>query len=129
MHLFGEFRGFGPPDAKSIGHVLEHGHVGPNGVGLEHHREAAFFGAQIDALLRRIDDAAVDADFARRRLLEAGDRAQGGGLAAAGGAEQRQLLAGQNVEGDAAHRRDGAVIYLPRFAVACNHIALPATLA
>ena len=110
MHLFGEFRCPGTPHAQSIGHVLEYGHVGPDGIGLEHHRQAAFLGADVDARLRRIDNVAVDADFARGRLLEAGDRAQRGGLAAAGGAEQRQLLAGQDVETDAAHRRNAAVV-------------------
>jgi hypothetical protein len=45
--------------------------VWPDGVGLEHHRQAALLGADIDAVLRRIDRDAVDANFARGRLLEA----------------------------------------------------------
>ena len=59
---------------------------------------------------RRIDRRAVDADFARGRLLEARDGAQCRGLAAAGGPEQRQLLAGQRLEAHAAHRRHVAVV-------------------
>src|SRR5262249_32616334 len=50
-----------------------------------------------------------DADLARRRLLQPGDRAQGGRLAAAGRAEQGEVLAGAYGERHAAHRDDAAV--------------------
>ena len=40
-----------------------------------------------------VHDAVADPDRARARPLQPGDRAQRGGLAAAGGAQQRQLLA------------------------------------
>ncbi len=110
MHLFRDLRCPGTPHAQSIGDVFEYGHVGPNGVGLKHHRQAAFLGAHVDALFRRIDGDAVDADFASGRLLKTGDRAQCGGLATAGGTQQGQLLSGQDVEADAAHRRNAAIV-------------------
>ena len=49
---------------------------------LEHHAEAAV------ARLEVVDHAAVDADFAGGRILEAGDHAQRRGLAAAGRADE-----------------------------------------
>ena len=55
------------------------------------------------------DVAAEQADRAARRLLEAGDGAQQRGLAAAGGAEDRDELAGLDREVDAVQHRHGAV--------------------
>ena len=58
--------------------------------------------------MRRIarDVAAVEFDASGVGLLEAGDHAQGGGLAAAGSAEQRIELAGRDVEVDTGYRGD-----------------------
>src|SRR5256885_1036556 len=53
--------------------------------------------------------AAADADLARRRPLEPGDRAERGRLAAAGRAEQREVLAGADGEAHAADRDDRPV--------------------
>jgi hypothetical protein len=83
-----------PPDlapldllaAKPEGHVLEDVHVGEQRVLLEDH---------VDVALERWDAdhvAAVEEDLAAGRLLEAGDHPQGGGLAAARGAEHREEL-------------------------------------
>ena len=55
------------------------------------------------------DRLAVEQDFAGRRLREAGDRAQGGRLAGAVGAEQRHHLPFLDAERDAAQRFDLAV--------------------
>ena len=54
---------------------------------LEHHAEPAV------ARLEIVDHAAVDADLARGRVLEAGDHAQRRGLAAARGADEHHELA------------------------------------
>src|SRR5262249_12839708 len=51
---------------------------------------------------------AVDADFARARVLEAGDHAQGGGLAAAGRPDQHDELAVLDGKAQVAHRDHGA---------------------
>ena len=100
------------PDAQAVRDVLEHRHVRPDRVGLEHHREAALLGRDVHALRRRIDGGAADADLARARLLQPRDGAQRRGLAAAGRTEQRQLLAGLHGKADAAHRRHRAVVDL-----------------
>ena len=78
-------------DLQAEADILADRHVRPDGVALEDHRHAA--------PLRRHDGVgggegvAVDLDRARRRRHEAGDHAQGRGLAAARGAEQGDELA------------------------------------
>src|ERR1700741_1086659 len=59
-----------------------------------------------------VDFGAVDADGAAARRVEARDHAQGGRLAAAGGAEQREELALLDVHGDRGDRAHAAVIDL-----------------
>ncbi len=79
------------------GDVVEDRHVRPDGVGLEHHAEAALVGRDVDRA-----DAVTLAENSGRSptvmrpesgLLQAGDRAQRRGLAAAGRAEQGEHLA------------------------------------
>src|SRR2546422_6039798 len=77
-------------DLQRKGRVLEDVHVRPDGVGLEHHAEAAPVGRDEDVARRGIDDAVADADLARARPLQARARAQGRGLAAAARTEQRE---------------------------------------
>ena len=68
-------------------HVLPHGHVGEDGVVLEHHADVALGGVQVvDAVVVEVEVAALDA-------VKAGDHPQQGGLAAAGGAQQGEELA------------------------------------
>ena len=83
---------------EAVGDVVEHRHVREQRVGLEH-------GVDV-ALVRRDADgrAAVDLDLALRRLVEAGDHAQRGRLAAAGRAEQGEELARAHVEIDRVDR-------------------------
>src|SRR5262249_3026641 len=90
--------------AKPIGNVLEHRHVRPHGVGLEHHADAALLGRHVAAPRRVVHRLAVDGDAAAAWLLEAGDGAQGRGLAAARWAEERHVLATSDGEADAGHR-------------------------
>ena len=54
------------------------------------------------------DVLAVEQDAAFARRLEAGEHAQQRGLAAAGGAEQREEFALRNIEGKRLDRGDGA---------------------
>ena len=118
-------------DLQRKGGVLEHRHVRPDRVGLEHHAEAAPVGRHEDAFERdEKTTRAVDRDLAGARPLEARDRAQRRGLAAAARAEQREEL-------PLGHRRSStswaAVTISPRsFGVlACNrpldvqHVRLP----
>ena len=57
-----------------------------------------------------LDRLAEDLDVAGGRLLEAGDQAQAGGLARAGGAEHGEELARRDVEIDAVDRAHGAEV-------------------
>ena len=79
-------------DLQRKGRVLEDVHVRPDGVRLEHHAEAAPVGRDEDVARRGIDDPVADADLACARPLQACDRAQRRGLAAAARAEQREQL-------------------------------------
>jgi hypothetical protein len=67
--------------------ILAHAQVRKQRVGLEHHRDGALRGRQLADVL------AADQDAAGARLFEAGDQAQRGRFAAAGGAEQHQQAA------------------------------------
>ncbi len=78
--------------------VLEHVHVRPDRVRLEHHAEAAAVRSDEHALCRRVDDALVHGDLAHARLLQPRDRAQRRGLAAAARSQQREELAFRDVE-------------------------------
>ena len=62
--------------------VLVNGHVGVQSVALEHHSDVAVLRGNV------VDQTAADVHFALGDLLQAGDHAQGGGLAAAGGADE-----------------------------------------
>jgi type 1 glutamine amidotransferase len=79
-------------------HVLIHRHVWVQGVVLEDHGDVAVFRG--DA----VDDAVADADGAGGDVLEAGDHAQGGALAAAGGADEDDELAIVDLQGDVVDR-------------------------
>ena len=78
--------------ANTKGHVLRHAQVREQRVVLEHHADAALFRGQGKPLAR--DELVGQADFPAGQRLETGDRAQCGGLAAAGGAEQTADVAG-----------------------------------
>src|SRR5216683_3948046 len=99
------------PHAQAIGHVVEHRHVRPHGVGLEHHAHTALLGRDGTALGRVVHRLAVDGDAAAARLLQPGDGAQGRGLAAARRAQQGEMLAASDREADAVHRRLVAVTH------------------
>jgi hypothetical protein len=69
-------------EVQREGHVVAHRHVRVQRVVLEDHRDVACLGRHV------VDHLACDADLAASDLLEAGDHAQQGGLAAAGWAHQ-----------------------------------------
>ena len=80
---------------KRIGDVLAHVHVRVEGEHLEDHGDIALGGRLLADVL------AVDQDLAGGRKLQPGDHAQGGGLAAARGAEEHEELAVLDGEGRA----------------------------
>ncbi|KAF0148833.1 MAG: Uncharacterized protein FD187_1628 [bacterium] len=84
---------------QAEGDVAGDGKVRKQGVILEHHADAARLRRQRPA--GRADALAGQADVAGARRVEAGDEAQHGGLAAAGGAQQTADLAFLQAEGDA----------------------------
>ncbi len=93
----------GAADAGAVGDVLQNGHVREQGVGLEHHRHVAVGGRKLGHV------AAADQDLALGRHLQPRDHAQGRGLAAARGAEQRHQRARLDRERHVVDRRDRAV--------------------
>ena len=79
--------------AQGIGDVVEHRHVRPDRVGLEHHAELAQVGRHEQAGRRIAHHAAADHDRAGVVALQARHHAQGRGLAAARRAQQGDELA------------------------------------
>ena len=73
-------------------------HVRIERVVLEHHRDVAVARRHV------VDDVAADPDLAAGDLLQPGDHAQRGGLAAAGRADQHDELLVGDLEVDAVHR-------------------------
>ena len=105
--------------------VVEHGHVRPDGVGLEDHAQAALVGGHVHRAVAALDAAGehhpvAHGDLPAVGLLEAGDGPQRGGLPAARGAEQGEQLTLLDLEGhvvDGEHRRVallGLVLLAPR---------------
>ena len=86
---------------------------------LEHHAEAAV------ARLEIVDDASVDADLARGRILEAGDHAQRRGLAAAGRPDEDDELAVLDGEAQVPDRDDGAEGLVQIAQLDARHILSP----
>jgi len=77
---------------------------GPDGVGLEHHAEAAPVGRDEDAFREEYTTRPATLIFAQARALQARDRPQGRGLSAAAGAEQREKLSFGHLEADVLRR-------------------------
>src|SRR5579859_4345958 len=92
--------------SERIGDVLEDGHVRPDGVALEDHADVALFGWHEQVALGATDLPGAQPDLACIRLLEAGNRAQRGGLAAAARAEQNQQLPIFDLEADSVNGPD-----------------------
>ena len=104
---------FGPvPDLRlgdaahreAVGHVLEHGHVRKQGVGLKHHGDVPGAGRQAG------DVVAADEDAARGGHFQAGDEAEGRRLAASARPQQRHQVAHPNFEGYLIDRDDRPVV-------------------
>jgi hypothetical protein len=70
---------------QAKGNVLGHGHVGEQGIALEHHVDRALVRLQADDIL------AIQNDFARGRGIHACQHAQQGGFAAAGTTQQAKI--------------------------------------
>ena len=80
-------------DLQAESDVLPHRHVGPQGVGLEHQVQPPLAGLGVVGQVRVDHLHAVDGHHAALGLLQTGDHAQGGGLAAAGGTQQGHEVA------------------------------------
>ena len=96
-HQFGDARralpGRHAANLQAIADIVRHAHVGKKRVGLEHHADVA----PLDRHRRHV--LAVEQHLAAGvGQFEAGDNAQHGGLAAAGGTEQHQRFAAGDIE-------------------------------
>jgi hypothetical protein len=67
---------------EAKGHVLGHGHVGVEGIGLEDHGDIPILGGDI------VHPSIANVDGAGAHFFQAGQHARGGGFAAAGGADK-----------------------------------------
>ncbi len=67
---------------EAKGHVVIDTHMGIQRIALEHHGDVAIFGRHV------VHNAVADLDRPGSDLFQAGQQAQGGGLAAAGGSNQ-----------------------------------------
>ena len=74
--------------AQAKGDVVIHRHVGPQGIVLEQKAHFPLVGRDVDAQVRVKDHLVADGDAPAGGGLQPGDHAQGGSLAAAGGAQQ-----------------------------------------
>ena len=104
-HPAGDLRRLHALHAQAEAHVLRHGAVGEERVVLEHHADAAAGAGAPGSTVRAVDRhlPGVGRDEARHR-------AQGGGLAASGGAEEGEELArGYDGQRHAVERQGSAV--------------------
>ena len=86
---------------------------------LEDHGNAPIAGRAV------VDQFPADADFAAGDALEAGDHAQRRRLGAAGGADQDHELAVFDIEVDAMHGTEGAIVFLEVFQLQPGHCVIP----
>ena len=101
-HARGGLRFRPPPARQSVADVGGDGQVGEQGVGLEDDAEIAGGGRQVR------DIAPALLDRSRRLRIEARNRTQQRGLAAARWPEKAHELAGHHIQRYAAERREGA---------------------
>ena len=103
LHLF---------DFQTECDVLEHRHVRPQRVALEHEVEPALTGRFIERGVRVDDRLVVDRHGAVLRLFETGNNAQRGGFAAAGRSQKRHKVAVLDREVDVAQNMVLAVEFI-----------------
>src|SRR4029077_18148977 len=78
--------------SQRIGNILKNRHVGLNRIGLKDHSDMPLFRRNKGSIGRAENWTVIDPDVAFQRLLQSGNAAQGGGLAATAWAEQREEL-------------------------------------
>ena len=87
---------------EAEGHVFVDAHVGVKSVILEDHGDVAVFGRHV------VDDFGADLESAGGDLFQAGDHAQGGGLAASGRANENDEFLVSDSEVDSIYSFDAA---------------------
>ncbi len=90
---------------QTKGHVFGHAEVGEDGVILENHAHAPFFGRELDTAVSHL--LPLNQNHARVGLLKPGDQAQRGGFPAAAWSQQGQNLPGRHAKRHVIH--DGLV--------------------
>src|SRR5690606_21791698 len=106
-------RAAGAAALQRVGDVVEHRHVRPQGVGLEDHADVAPLGRHVQAALGGVLSSARDGDLTGVGLLEPGDRAQQGGLAATARPEQDDELAAADAQCDVVYGPHDAAVTAP----------------
>jgi hypothetical protein len=86
---------------------------------LEHHGDVPVLGIEL------VDDAAVDRDLAGGDVLQPGDHAQQGALAAARGADEDHELAVDDLQVDAMHDLDLAERLFHAAKAEARHVFVP----
>ena len=84
----------GVAELQREGHVVIDGHVGIQGVVLEHHGDVPILGGHV------VDQPVADVQLAAGDLLQTGNHPQCGGLAAAGGADQDDKFPVRDVQAE-----------------------------
>ena len=112
-HALVDLRALRLLDLQAEGDVVVDGHGGEQGIALEHDADVAVLNGDVGDVLF------LDYHSALRRLDEAGDGAQGGGLAAAGRTQEREEFALLHVDIDAV--QSGEVIELHHNIIQTDH--------
>ena len=80
-------------DFQGIRHILENGHVGPDGIVLEHDAQTAIFRRHGDTRLGIVHQRVADIDLAGVRRLKSGEQAEQNRLATARRPQERKTFA------------------------------------
>jgi hypothetical protein len=90
----------GLAELEAEGEVVFDGHVGVEGVVLEHHGDVAVFGGHV------VDDPIPDPDLALGDVLQAGHHPQGRALATARGTDEHHEVPIGDIQAEGIHRPD-----------------------
>ena len=90
---------------QAEGHVIINRHMGIQRVVLEHHGDVAILGRDV------VYQFVADVQLAFGDFFQAGNHAQGGGLTAAGGADQNDKFLVFDIQAEIAYRGNAAGIY------------------
>src|SRR5690606_13054293 len=109
VHPLAALRLGGFAQRERISHMVLHGHVWPQGIGLENQAQIARLGGQVDTVLRVVQHVLIDGDTPLGGLFEPGNRTQQGGFATTRGPQQGNHLTFVQAHGQAFQNRVAVV--------------------